>query len=69
MKFQFSIARLLMATAMVALTFGLARMMFDKEISSAVVFVAVLAADLGLLVLVRRRNPIFTGFFASVPSC
>ena len=45
-----------MATAMVALTFGLARLMLDKEISRAVVFVAVLAADLGLLVLVAQKK-------------
>ena len=51
MRFQFSIARLLMATAMVALTFGLARWMLDKEISSFVIFVSALAADSGLIVL------------------
>lgn len=59
MKFQFSIARLLMVTAMVALTFGLARMMLDKKISTYVVFVAVLAADLGLLVLVAQKRSDF----------
>jgi hypothetical protein len=56
MKFQFSIARLLAATTMVALTFGLARSMLGKDISSAAIFVAVLAADLGLLVLVAQKK-------------
>jgi hypothetical protein len=56
MKFQFSIARLLMATAMVALTFGLARMMLDKQISSYAIFIGVLAADLGLIVLVAQKR-------------
>jgi L-lactate permease len=56
MKFQFSLARLLMATAMVALTFGLARMMLGKEISSFAIFVGVLAADLGLLVLAAQKK-------------
>jgi hypothetical protein len=56
MKFQFSIARFLMATAMVALIFGLARMLLDKQISSYVFSIAAVAADLGLLVLVAQKK-------------
>lgn len=60
MRFQFSLARLLMATAMVALTFGLARWMLDKAISTYVVLIGVLAVDLGLLVIVaQKRSDIF----------
>jgi hypothetical protein len=56
MRFQFSLARLLMATAMVALTFGLARMMLDKAISTYVILIGALAVDLGLLVLVAQKK-------------
>jgi hypothetical protein len=56
MKFQFSIARFLMATAMVALTFGLARMLLDKKISSFAILITAIAADLGLLVLVAQKK-------------
>jgi hypothetical protein len=59
MKFQFSIARLLMATAMVALTFGVARMLLDKAISSYAIAVGVFAADFGLLVLVAQKRSDF----------
>jgi hypothetical protein len=45
-----------MATAMVAITFGLARTMLDKQISSYVIFVTIIAADLGLLVLVAQKK-------------
>jgi hypothetical protein len=56
MKFQFSLARLLMATTMVAVVFGLARLMLNEEISSFVVLIAVLAGDLGLLVLIAQKK-------------
>jgi hypothetical protein len=45
-----------MATAMVALIFGLARMLLDKQISSFVIFIAAVAADLGLLVLIAQKK-------------
>jgi cytochrome c oxidase subunit IV len=45
-----------MATAMVALTFGLARWMLDKAISTYVILIGVLAVDLGLLVLVAQKK-------------
>jgi hypothetical protein len=56
MKFQFSIARLLWATAMVALTFGVARLLLDKAISTYAIAVAVFAADFGLLVLIAQKK-------------
>jgi hypothetical protein len=55
MKFQFSISRLLAATAIVALTFGLARLEFGKDISNYAILFSILAADLGLLVLVAQK--------------
>jgi hypothetical protein len=67
MKFQFSIARLLMATAIVALTFGLARMMFGEKISSYVIFTAFSATILGLLVIIaQKRSDIYRVIHAFV---
>jgi hypothetical protein len=46
---------LLAATAIVALTFGLARWEFGKDISNYAILFSILAADLGLLVLVAQK--------------
>jgi len=45
-----------MATAMVALTFGLARMVLEEEISNFAIWIGALAVDTGLIVLVARTR-------------
>jgi hypothetical protein len=59
MKFQFSIARLLMATAMVALTFGLARMILDDEIANYSASVALLSLDMALIAFIPKNRTDF----------
>lgn len=57
--FQFSIARLLVATAVVALTFGIARLLFDEQISWHLLWISGLAACFYLLVFVIQKKSDF----------
>ncbi|MCC6126954.1 MAG: hypothetical protein IT426_18495 [Pirellulales bacterium] len=56
MKFQFSIVRLLMATAMFALIFGLARLALEEELAVNAIYIFALAVYWGLIVLVARKR-------------
>jgi len=55
-KIQFSIARLLLATAMVALVFGVMRYLFDYKASPAIIVTSIIAFALGGIILLGKKR-------------
>lgn len=67
-RIQFSLMRLLLATSMVALVFGLSRILYDFKEPAEIITSSVIAIALGVLTLICKKSDL-KGVFLTMIIC